>query len=174
MDILIEAYKEYRMMVADPWPLTCCGRGPLGRLLEGIEGIRDLGFVQPKALPRVLASASAFVLPSRSDAWGVALVEACAAGLPVICTDVCGSSVELVRELGNGLIVPPEQPGLLAEAMVWMHRNRTRLEEMGNLSHCLARPYSAELWADQTGLRGCWRGCSENSFVSVAILAHAS
>jgi len=47
IDILIESYTMYRAMVADPWPLDCCGTGPLAPLLRAAEGIRDLGFIQP-------------------------------------------------------------------------------------------------------------------------------
>ena len=105
---LVDAYRDYRKGVPDPWPLTCCGHGPLKSMLTGVEGIEDLGFVQPKDLPEVLLRAGASILPSRYEPWGVVVAEALASGLPVLCTDAVGASVELVRSYHNGLTVAPE------------------------------------------------------------------
>ena len=40
MDTLLEAYAMYREIATDPWPLVCCGEGPLRPCLERKEGIR--------------------------------------------------------------------------------------------------------------------------------------
>ena len=50
VDQLVKAYELYREKSIDPWPLVCCGAGPLGSLLEGRPGIRVKGFVQPDEL----------------------------------------------------------------------------------------------------------------------------
>ena len=54
-----------------------------------------------------------FVLPSRSDASPNAVVEAMAAGLPIVASSV-GGIVELVEHDVTGLLVPPELDALLA------------------------------------------------------------
>lgn len=149
IDVLVEAYRRYRSRVANPWTLRCCGRGPLGALLGGQAGIEDAGFVQPADLLRHFVEAGAFVIPSRFDPWPLALVEACAAGLPVLATEVCGSAVECLRPHYNGLMVPEEDPEALAEAMVALHRNETQLPEWGRRSQALAEPYAAEVWAER-------------------------
>jgi glycosyltransferase involved in cell wall biosynthesis len=95
---LLEAYGNYRSISSDPWELWCAGHGPLKRTVAAQKGVRDLGFVQPDDLPSVLAQCGCFVLPSRREGWVVALLEAAASGLPIICSDECGSHVELVRE----------------------------------------------------------------------------
>jgi glycosyltransferase involved in cell wall biosynthesis len=149
IDVLVPAYRRYRSQVSLPWELICCGRGPDGRLLQGVEGVVDRGFVQPADLAGVFLQSGALVMPSRYDPWPLALVEACAAGLPIICSDACGSAVENVRPLYNGLVVPTGSVDELARAMVTVHEAETELPEWGRRSHEFARAYSAQVWADR-------------------------
>lgn len=149
VDVLVPAYRRYRDQVADPWGLVCCGRGPEARLLRGVEGIDDRGFVQPTALADVFLGCGALVMPSRYDPWPLALVEGCAAGLPIICSDACGSAVENVRPLFNGLVVPTGSVSDLARAMVTVHESEHLLPEWGCRSHDFASAYSADIWADR-------------------------
>lgn len=148
VDLLTEAYARYREHVDGPWPLSVAGGGPEKWRLQG-AGIVDHGFLQPSDLSDLRERSGVFVLPSRSDAWPLALVEACAAGLPIIATPACGSSVELLRSYHNGLMVPTGNAVALSNAMIWIHRNRTRLRAMGFASRELAAAYSAERWADR-------------------------
>lgn len=64
---LIEAYSAYRKLVDDPWPLTCCGAGPLRSLLDDVPGVTDNGFAQPDELPATMAAAGVFLHPSLYD-----------------------------------------------------------------------------------------------------------
>jgi glycosyltransferase involved in cell wall biosynthesis/SAM-dependent methyltransferase len=74
------------------------------------------------ALPATLASATVFVLPSREASSGkreglpVALTEAMAVGVPVVTTPVSGIP-EVVRDGESGLLVPPDDPDALADAL---------------------------------------------------------
>jgi glycosyltransferase involved in cell wall biosynthesis len=146
---LLSAYGRYRKSVDDPWPLTLCGSGPLKNLLQGLPGVKDRGFAQPADMGGVMEKAGVFVHPSLYDAWGVAIAEACAAGLPVLCTAGCAASVELVRDYYNGIALPTGDDLALHNAMVWMHENHASLPQMGANSQSLARPYSAEAWLDR-------------------------
>lgn len=152
VDVLVPAYTEYRRMVADPWPLTTMGSGELEPLLRGVEGVTDLGFVQPADQPTVLIDHGAMVLASRFDPWPLVVVEACAAGLPVVCTEACGSSVELVRQAHSGYLCATEDPHSLAMAMALCHSRAGELERMGRAGRELASAYSAAAtarrWAD--------------------------
>lgn len=149
IDRLCAAYRNYRTAVADPWPLTCCGQGEQGAMLPGVDGIHDAGFVQPADLPAVMAEHGVLILPSRYEPWGAALVEGCAAGLPVIATDACGASLDVVRSFHNGLLTSAEDEAGLARAMRWMHEHVDRLPEMGRRSQELAAAFSAQRWADR-------------------------
>lgn len=148
VDVLVDAYRRYRESVSEPWPLTVCGTGPMNALFQGQPGIEDLGFTQPDYLGDVMRRTGVFVLPSRLDPWGQVIVEAAAAGLPVICSQTCGASAELVRDYHNGLIIPPEDTGALALAFTWAHENHHRLRLMGQASQQLAAAFSAQCWAE--------------------------
>ena len=146
IDILVEGYEIYRGMVPEPWKLVCCGKGELENLLEGKSGIENKGFVQPSVMEEIWINAGAFILPSRFDPWPLALVEAAASGLPIVCTDVCGSAVEVLRPLYNGLMIPPDDPLALAKALQTIHQNYQELPMWGVRSQQLAQPYSAQMW----------------------------
>jgi glycosyltransferase involved in cell wall biosynthesis len=147
LDVLLEAYSRYRRERRDAWALICSGRGPLQRAIAAQCGVVDAGFTQPADLPVLLGSCGAFVLPSRSDHWGVALVEACAAGLPVIASDQCGAVVEVVRDHYNGLIVTPGSTEDLLEALLFMHDLGDQLPEFGRRSAAQAAPFASDIWA---------------------------
>jgi glycosyltransferase involved in cell wall biosynthesis len=144
---LIAAYKLYRGRVADAWGLTCCGTGPEGRLLEGVPGVTNAGFVQPPDLPAVLRGHGAFVIASRFEPWGVVLAEAASSGLPIVCTSACGASVDLVRSYYSGLVVPPGDAEAFARALQWIHEHEDQLPVMGSRGRALADAYTAESWA---------------------------
>ncbi len=67
-------------------------------------------------VPEVLAAADLFVFPSRTEGLPTALLEAMAAGKPVVTTDVAGCR-DVVVPNRTGLIVPPQSPGELARAI---------------------------------------------------------
>ena len=68
-------------------------------------------------VPELLAASDSFVLPSLWEGLSMALVEAMAAGLPVIATDVSGTN-QVMLNGETGLLVPPGNPQALTEAML--------------------------------------------------------
>jgi glycosyltransferase involved in cell wall biosynthesis len=82
--------------------------------------IRFLGHVTH--IEPVLAASDAFVLPSRSEGYSLALLEALAAGLPVVSTRV-GIAPEVVSDGQNGLLVEREDAGDLAGRMLAVARD---------------------------------------------------
>jgi glycosyltransferase involved in cell wall biosynthesis len=81
-------------------------------------------------LQTYLADADVFILPSRSEGFSNAIVEAMAAGLPVIATDV-GGNAEAVQDGVTGTIVPPEDVNAMAAAMRAMLADPERARVMG-------------------------------------------
>ncbi len=144
---LVVAYQHYRQAVDNPWQLVCCGKGELESLLENQAGINNWGFVQPREMQKIWCQSGVFVLPSRFDPWPLALVEAAAAGLPIICSQVCGSSVEVIRSDYNGLVIPANNIGSLHQALVKIHHAYAELPSWGQRSQQFAAPYAAEQWA---------------------------
>ena len=88
-------------------------------------------------LPSFLAEAEIFVLPSRSEGFSNALIEAMAASLPVVATRV-GGNPEAVEDGVTGLLVPPEDPNALADALQELLSDSERSWAMGEAGRRLA------------------------------------
>jgi glycosyltransferase involved in cell wall biosynthesis len=160
IDLLVAGYRRYRSRATEPWGLTCCGVGPDAGRLAGVEGIDDRGFVQPEQLREMFAIHGALVLASDYDPWPVVIAEAVAAGLPVVCTAACGSSVEFVRSYFNGRVVGPGNESALAEALEWVHGQGDEARWIGERGMPLAAPYAKEVWAERV-LAICSRVCRQ-------------
>ncbi|HWQ11320.1 MAG TPA: glycosyltransferase [Roseiflexaceae bacterium] len=106
--------------------LLIAGSGPeQGRLAAqaaalGVAGrVRFLGDVPDEALPALYRAADVFVLPAhlRAEAFGIALAEALASGLPCVSTAL-GTGTSFANLHGvTGLVVPPGDPQALAGAL---------------------------------------------------------
>jgi glycosyltransferase involved in cell wall biosynthesis len=81
-------------------------------------------------LREYLSTADIFVLPSRSEGFSNAIVEAMAASLPVVATNVGGNG-EAVTDGVSGLIVPPDDPDALAAAITRLLSDPVKAREMG-------------------------------------------
>jgi phosphatidylinositol alpha-mannosyltransferase len=93
-----------------------------------------LGAVPHEDLPSYHAAADVFVAPATGqESFGYVLVEAMAAGVPVVASDIAGYR-EVVRSGIEGLLVPPSDPAALAEAVSRVLSDRVlaaRLSEAG-------------------------------------------
>jgi glycosyltransferase involved in cell wall biosynthesis len=110
-----------RLDAGDPISLVIVGDGPMRAELDTLidelklhEHVRMLGV--RRDVPRLLAAMDVFVLCSRTEGYSLALVEASAAALPIIATDV-GGNKEIVADNVSGLIVPPANHDALTQAM---------------------------------------------------------
>lgn len=92
--------------------------GRLRRLAAslGTDGIRFAGRVEPPAMPRLYEEADIFVNSSEVDNQPVSVLEAFAAGLPVVSTGT-GDIAAMVRDGETGLLVPPGDPAAMASAV---------------------------------------------------------
>jgi glycosyltransferase involved in cell wall biosynthesis len=120
---LIEAFALLRRRLGERVLLRLAGEGPESAKLEGLArelGIADAvefaGWLEHDALPAFLNSLDVFVLPSTYEGFGVSAVEASAAGLPVVASDVHGIP-DVVRHGVTGLLVAPKDPQALADAI---------------------------------------------------------
>jgi len=101
-------------------------------------------------LRKHLAAADIFVLPSRSEGFSNAIIEAMAAGLAVIATDV-GGNAEAVEDGVSGVIVPPEDPDALAEAIAELLADPVRTRIMGSAGKAIAaKRFSVHAMMDHT------------------------
>ena len=149
VDTFVEAYEIYRRTIADPWPLICCGTGPLRSQIEDRPGIHVEGFLQPEALRAKLASAGCLVLPSNFEPWAVVVHEAAAAGLLILASENVGASVHLVQDSYNGYLFERGNATELAALMTRVARlTDAERSEMSHASHSLSLQFTPRRWAD--------------------------
>jgi glycosyltransferase involved in cell wall biosynthesis len=120
--------------------LIVCGSGPLTaewkQLADELgltQRVNFVGDIPDADLPGLYASADAFVLPAnaRAEAFGTVLLEAMAAGLPCITTEL-GTGTSYVVENGvSGLVVPPLDPAALAQAITSLQSGPQLRERLG-------------------------------------------
>lgn len=99
--------------------------------IAGLSGARVHRGLTPNSEPlkKLYAEADVFVFPSIGDCLPIALMEAMAAGLPIISTDV-GALREEVEDGVNGYIIPPKNAEAVGDAAIKLLEDRVKLGEM--------------------------------------------
>jgi UDP-glucose:(heptosyl)LPS alpha-1,3-glucosyltransferase len=91
--------------------------------------------------------ADVFVFPTLEDPWGMPIVEAMAAGVPIVTTTVAGAA-ETARRCGAALVVPPSSPRALREALASLLADPARRRQMGERGRVGAVPFGPDAYAD--------------------------
>lgn len=136
------------------------GDGPMGPAVRHRAGqspaagrIRFFGQVPDGALPAHYAAADIVVLPSvdRSEAFGLVMLEAMAAGRPVVSTEL-GTGTSVVNKHGEtGLVVPPNDAAALAEALTSLLADPSRRATMGEAGRQrVVSQFHVDVMADRT------------------------
>jgi glycosyltransferase involved in cell wall biosynthesis len=147
-DVLADAYRAYRELVADPWDLELVGVGPLLSSFDGVDGVHRHGFLQPPEVAQLMHRSSCLINPSRLEPYAVVVHEAAAASLPILCTDFVAAHVTMLQDGYNGWVVQNSRADLLAEAMARMSSlDADRLGEMSRISNQLSRRLNPAGWA---------------------------
>ena len=153
LDVLVDAVALLQRDLPEI-EATIIGDGPERAALE--QRIARLGLARRVHLAghhddvaAALAGLDLFVLPSRSEAFPNAVIEAMASALPVVATDV-GGVPEMVEHGHTGILVPPERPDRMAAAIHELAAQPDRAWAMGRRAraHVLSR-YSFERMVGQ-------------------------
>jgi phosphatidylinositol alpha-mannosyltransferase len=146
---LLQAFRK----VKDNIPasrLVIVGQGGLLREYKDMTARLELtdvyfeGYVSPEKLPGYYQRADVFCSPSTvNEAFGITLLEAMAAGTPVVATTTNGPAT-LGPNGVNGLIVPPKDPDGLADAAIRLLEDRPLAAKLAASAHERARTFDWE------------------------------
>lgn len=121
------------------------GDGPRRQALEALVHARGLPATvrflgHRDDVPALLSEADVFVLPSRSEAFPNGVIEAMAAGLPVVASAV-GGLLDLIEHGRTGLLVPPGESGPLAAAVRGLLTDRRTAARLGAAARAHVREH---------------------------------
>jgi glycosyltransferase involved in cell wall biosynthesis len=147
LPLLIEAHQQAQARLGQELPLVLVGghpgewegEHPLAtiRRLEA-RNVFLAGWRPHEQLPEALNAADLLLLPSIAEAFGLALVEAMACGLPVVACNAHGPA-EIVRDGETGWLIPPDDEQALAaaisQAVTNPHERRRRGERAAGDAH---------------------------------------
>ncbi|HEX9890579.1 MAG TPA: glycosyltransferase family 4 protein [Actinomycetota bacterium] len=143
---LLESHPDARLVVAGDGPERGAVRGVSAQVRERIT---MLGTVSHSDLPPYHAGCEVFCAPSVGrESFGIVLVEAMAAGLPVVATDIPGYR-EVVRDDVDGLLVPPSSPELTAAALARVLDDADLAKRLSSAGRARAERYAWDTVADR-------------------------
>jgi len=139
-----DKYSSYRVLAQAlqrltdiPWQILIVGDGPARARVEELfqplqpDRVRFAGARLPQELPEYYAAADLFVWPAINEAYGMSLLEAQAAGLPVV-AGASGGVPFIVEHERSGLLTPPGESDSFAAALRGLLRDAARRRTMGD------------------------------------------
>jgi glycosyltransferase involved in cell wall biosynthesis len=151
-DVLLEAFRQLLSRGLDVQLTMIGGTGPTTEPVRHEaskigDRVRMLTDVPHHCIVQYLRESDLFVLPSRLEPFGIVLIEAGAAGLPVVASRV-GGIPELLRHEHNALLVEPGDPSSLAEAMTKLLSDAVLADRLAATWHREAMRFTWEKTAD--------------------------
>lgn len=152
---LVRAFAKYRARAgSQAWDLVVVGEGPSRPEIERVIAACGLGssvmmpgWISFADLPAYYGLASAFVLASVREPWGVVVNEAAAASLPLLVSKRAGSAPELVTEGCNGFTFDPSDIDEIAARLWQLGLEPVDLAGMGSESKRIVAHWSPENYA---------------------------
>jgi glycosyltransferase involved in cell wall biosynthesis len=146
LDVLITALDDPRLRGV---PLEIVGVGPEEARFTRMARERGvtasfLGHMDREPLRDRYRAADIFVLPSRSDPWGLVLNEAMGAACVPITTTAVGSVDDLIETGVNGFVVPPDDPVALRNALIALVEDPHRRVRLAKAARTHALDFTPE------------------------------
>lgn len=137
--LVLKRKPEAKLLIAGDGP----ERKKLQALAEGLninKSIEWLGMLHGQELVKALQRATLFITASKSENMPVSVIEAMAAGLPVVGVNALGMP-EIVKNNVNGFIVPPDDTEAMAEKSLKVLNDAALRDEFRKNSRKLALTY---------------------------------
>lgn len=151
-DLLIKSWKALEQGHLD-WIVLIAGEGEERKKLEehaGNAGLRNIKFIgNKKNIEEFYAEAAFFVLPSRSEPFGMVLIEAMHFSLPVISYDCESGPGEIITDGQDGFLIPPGDTKLFADKMELLINDKRMRRSMGENAQRSVRRFEQDLILDQ-------------------------
>ena len=150
LNFLCETFLSIPPNERSSWKLNIAGTGELFSSRIENEAIVHHGFIQPKELSVKLENASAFVLPSLYEPWGVVVHEMASMGKPLLLSNAIGAKQDLLLEGQNGYTFNPHsKDDLKLQLLKIFNTPLDTLQAMGNQSSEIALKFSSDYWVNQ-------------------------
>ena len=134
--------------------LVIIGEGPekpeLEKLINKLkiqDRVKLLG--HQENIPKMLKSSDLFVLPSIKEAFGLVLLEAMAAQVPIVATNV-GGIPEIVEDRKNGFLVEPRDEDALTQTILMLIKNKPLREKLAFLGHHKVKQFDLKGMVEKT------------------------
>jgi glycosyltransferase involved in cell wall biosynthesis len=148
-DLLLDAFARIADR-ADGWELRIYGSARRDRLdavreMVRARGLTDRVLLMPPSerFELELTKGSICVVPSRSEAFGMVLIEAMRGGVPVVAFDCPAGPAEIVTDGVDGILVPPEDPEAFAAAVLALIEDEPRRAELAAAGRQSAQRYAS-------------------------------
>ena len=144
-DLLLEAWSQ---IDHHNWTLRIVGSGKREKALRTLvnkKHIRDVEFIpQTPHITAHYQQASIYALCSRSESFGMVLVEAMYMGLPCVSFDCGPGPQEIIHHGENGLLVPPQDTTAMAQALQKLMTRSELRTQMGKAARELSQQYQMD------------------------------
>ncbi len=144
-----KAIPQARLMVVGAYDKEDKAEFVLYARQHRVRDVRFIGFVSEDDLPRYYRTCHVFCAPSTGfESFGIILLEAMAAGKPIVASNIAGYR-GVLEGGGEGLLVQPEDERRLAEALIRLLKDPALRERMGRQGQAKAADYSWQKVAQQ-------------------------
>ena len=154
-DLLISAFARVLEVVPDA-KLVIAGSGReednLSRQIQDLNitgSVFMVGRLEKEKVAQLIAAADVFALPSKIESFGLTLLEASAAGLPVVCSNA-GGITEVFRDGFNALLCPPGDDDAMAKAIIRLLQDNELAKSISANAVDTAGKFTWERTAEQT------------------------
>ena len=154
-DLLISAFARVLKVVPDA-KLVIAGSGReednLSRQIRDLnitDSVFLVGGLTKEKVAQLMAAADVFALPSKMESFGLSLLEASAAGVPVVCSNA-GGVPEVFQDGFNALLYPPGDGSAMAKAIIRLIQDKELAKTISANAVETAKRFTWEMAAERT------------------------